>query len=293
VRQLEYLVAVAKTLNFREAAKLCHVSQPALSAQIARIEETLGVMLLERDRRRVLVTAVGEEIVQRAQRVLNELDELSELAETHSSPHAGVLRLGVIPTVAPYAMPRALGRLHKRFPELEIRLREDQTARLVELVELGELDVLLLALEAELSDLETLPVFRDPFVFACDEHHALCTRKLIRETDLEGQRVLLLDDGHCLKDQTWAICKARGIKHAADFRATSLGTLAQMVSTGNGVTLLPTLSLGTEGRLPGLRVIPFVKPVPYRTIGLAWRTTSPRKELFRSIGECLQELAPD
>ncbi len=293
VRQLEYLVAVAKSLNFREAARQCHVSQPALSAQIARLEETLGVILLERDRRRVLLTPVGAEVVQRAARVLSELDDLVQAATAHSEPLAGVLRLGVIPTVAPYLVPRALAGVRRRLPNLEILLREEQTSRLVELAEKGQLDVLLLALEADLGDLETLPIFRDPFVFACNKHHELCARKTIREGDLEDQRVLLLDDGHCLKDQAWAICKARGAKQAVDFRATSLGTLAQMVSSGNGVTLLPTISLRTEGRLPGLTVRPFQKPVPYRTIGLAWRSTSPRKELFRVIADCLTTLSPD
>ncbi len=293
VRQLEYLVAVAKSLNFREAARQCHVSQPALSAQIARLEETLGVTLLERDRRRVLLTAVGEEVVKRAQRVLSDMDDLAEAAAAHSEPLAGVLRMGVIPTVAPYLVPRALAGLRRRLPKLEILLREEQTSRLVELAETGQLDVLLLALEADLGDLQTLPVFRDPFVFACNKQHALCARQTIREGDLADQRVLLLDDGHCLKDQAWAICKARGAKQAVDFRATSLGTLAQMVSSGNGVTLLPAISLRTEGRLPGLAVRPFQKPVPYRTIGLAWRSTSPRGELFQAIAECLSGLAPE
>ena len=178
-------------------------------------------------------------------------------------------------------------------PNLEILLREEQTSRLVELVEMGQLDVILLALEAELADLETMPVFKDPFVFACNKQHELSTRETICEGDLANQRVLLLDDGHCLKDQAWAICKARGAKQAVDFRATSLGTLAQMVSSGNGVTLLPAISLRTEGRLPGLAVRPFEKPVPFRTIGLAWRSTSPRKELFQAIADCLTGLAPE
>lgn len=293
VRQLEYLVAVAKSLNFREAAKACHISQPALSAQIARVEETLGVTLFERDRRRVILTAVGEQVVARAKKVLTELDELADAAAAHAEPLAGVLRLGVIPTIAPYLVPRALTHLRRRLPKLEILLREEQTARLVELAESGQLDVLLVALEAELGDLKTLPVFKDPFVFACNKLHPLCGQKSIREGDLNEQRVLLLDDGHCLKDQAWAICKARGAKHAIDFRATSLGTLAQMVSSGNGVTLLPSISLRTEGRLPGLAVRPFQKPVPYRTIGLAWRATSPREQLFLVVAECLQGLAPE
>lgn len=293
IRQLEYLVAVAKSLNFREAARACHVSQPALSAQIARLEETLGVTLFERDRRRVILTTVGEQVVARAKQVLTDVDDLTDAAAAHAEPLAGVLRLGVIPTIAPYLVPRALPQLRRRLPKLEILLREEQTARLVELTEAGQLDVVLVALEAELGDLRTLAVFRDPFVFACNKQHPLCGQASIREGDLNDQRVLLLDDGHCLKDQAWAICKARGAKHAIDFRATSLGTLAQMVSSGNGVTLLPSISLRTEGRLPGLTVRPFQKPVPYRTVGIAWRATSPRQELFEVVAECLRALAPE
>lgn len=290
IRQLEYLVAVARTLNFREAARQCHVSQPALSAQIARLEETLGATLLERDRRTVIVTPVGEEVVRRARAILTDLDDLADAATAHSSPLAGIVRFGVIPTVAPYVMPKALRQIQRHFPKLEVLLREEQTSRLVELIRSGGLDVALLALEADLGDLETLPVFEDSFVFACERHHPLAERKAIRQGDLAGQRVLLLEDGHCLKDQAWAFCKAQGVTDAMDFRATSLSTLAQMVSTGNGVTLLPSMSLRTEGRLPGLAVRPFLKPVPFRTIGLAWRKTSPRKELFRALAAALSDL---
>lgn len=290
VRQLEYLVAVAKSLNFREAAKQCHVSQPALSAQIARLEEILSVTLFERDRRHVFLTPVGKEVAERAQVLLAELDDLASAALAHSEPLSGVLRMGVIPTVAPYVMPKALPKLVRQFPRLEILLREEQTARAVELLEGGKLDLLLLALEADLGDLETEAVLEDPFLFACEKRHPLARKATIGEGDLEGERVLLLEDGHCLKDQAWAICKTRGVREAADFRATSLGTLAQMVSTGNGVTLLPTLSLRTEGKLPGLVVRPFQSPIPFRTIGLAWRRTSPRKTLFRAVADALRDL---
>ncbi|HEX2732348.1 MAG TPA: LysR substrate-binding domain-containing protein [Polyangiaceae bacterium] len=291
VRQLEYLVAVAKALNFREAAKQCHISQPALSAQILRLEEILGVKLFERDRRHVLLTPVGKEVADRAVRLLAELDDLASAATAHAEPHTGVLRLGVIPTVAPYVMPRALPKLVREFPKLEILLREEQTARCVELIESGKLDLLLLALEAELGDLETEAVFPDPFLFACERKHPLAKKLHIAEGDLRGERILLLEDGHCLKDQAWEICKARGVREPMDFRATSLGTLAQMVSAGNGVTLLPSLSLKTEGKLAGLAVRPFDEPVPFRTIGLAWRRTSPRKALFRAIAQSLRTLA--
>jgi LysR family hydrogen peroxide-inducible transcriptional activator len=291
VRQLEYVVAVARSLNFRQAAKHCRVSQPALSAQIARLERSLGVILFERDKKHVLLTPVGHEVATRARRLLSELDDLVQAAESHGAPLAGSLRLGVIPTIAPYLMPRALEVFRDRFEQLELFFKEEQTARLLDLLHDGKLDLLVLALEAELGDVETEAVMRDPFVFAASSNHPLCRHKSIREHDLEGERVLLLEDGHCLKDQAWAICRARGASGIVDFRASSLSTLAQMVSAGNGVTLLPMLSLPSETRLPGLVVRPFAKPIPYRTIGLAWRRTSPRKQLFHSLARAFREIA--
>lgn len=291
VRQLEYFVSVARHLNFRQAARRSGVSQPALSAQIARLEQVLGVTLFERDRQRVLLTAVGHEVMIRAQRMLSELDDLARAAEAHGAPSSGPLRLGVIPTVAPYLMPQALQFFRERFPKLDLYFKEEQTTRLLELLHDGKLDVLLLALEADLGDVETVDVIRDPFLFAGFSDHPLARRRLIHEHDLRDERVLLLEDGHCLKDQAWDICRKRGARDVIDFRATSLSTLAQMVSTGVGVTLLPALSLQIEQQLPGLIVRPFQKPVPFRTLGLAFRRTSPRKELFRNLATGLAEIA--
>jgi LysR family transcriptional regulator, hydrogen peroxide-inducible genes activator len=292
VRQLECLVATAKHLNFRVAARDCHISQPALSSQIARLEKSLGVILFERNRRRVLLTPVGEALVERAKRLLADLDDVSAVAQAHAEPLGGQLRLGVIPTIAPFMMPRALPVLRRACPDLELLLREEQTARSLELLDEGKLDAVLLALEADLGEVSTLPLFRDAFVFAAATGHPFASKKAVRPSDLQGQRVLLLEDGHCLKDQAWSICEAQGVRDYVDFRATSLGTLAQMVSSGAGVTLLPQLSVPTVGTLPGIVVKPFVKPVPYRTIGIAWRPTSPRRALFEAIAEALRELAP-
>jgi len=292
VRQLECLVATAKHLNFRAAARECHISQPALSSQIAHLEASLGVVLFERNRRRVLLTAVGVAVVERAKRLLADLDDISAVAQVHAQPLGGQLRLGVIPTIAPFLMPRALPLLRRACPGLELLLREEQTARSLALLDEGKLDAVLLALEADLGEVTTLPLFRDPFVFAAAAGHPLANKRAVRPDDLEGQRVLLLEDGHCLKDQAWAICQARGVRDYVDFRATSLATLAQMVSSGAGVTLLPQLSVPTVGTLPGMVVKPFTKPVPFRTIGIVWRSTSPRRVLFEAIGEALRQLAP-
>jgi LysR family transcriptional regulator, hydrogen peroxide-inducible genes activator len=292
VRQLECLVATAKHLNFRAAARECHISQPALSGQIARLEAALGVPLFERNRRRVLLTPVGEVVSLRAKKMLTDLDEISAVAQVHAAPLGGRLRLGVIPTIAPYIMPQALVLIRRACPGLEVLLREEQTARSLELLDDGKLDALLLALEADLGDVSSLPLFRDAFLFAAAAGHPLSHRKFVRTSELEKERVLLLEDGHCLKDQAWAICQAQGVKDYVDFRATSLGTLAQMVSNGAGITLLPQLSVPIVGKLPGIVVKPFAKPVPYRTIGLAWRPTSPRRALFEAVAEALLGLAP-
>jgi LysR family transcriptional regulator, hydrogen peroxide-inducible genes activator len=289
VRQLEYLVAVASSLNFREAAKHCHVSQPALSAQIAALEGLLGVTLFERDRRRVMLTEAGRVVAERARTLLGELDDLVAAARTHAQALRGVVRIGVIPTIAPYVMPGAQVAISQTCPDLDLLWREEQTSRLVELLAEGKLDALLLALEADIGNLETRALFRDSFFFAACEDHALARRKNLRERDLRGQKVLLLEDGHCLKEQAWAICQAHGVEQV-DFRATSLNTLVQMVSAGAGITLLPAMALASEARVPGLVTVPFAKPVPYRTIGLAWRKTSPRVELFETLAQILGTL---
>jgi LysR family hydrogen peroxide-inducible transcriptional activator len=287
LRQLEYLVAIADLGSFHRAARACGVSQPGLSAQIRQLEALLDLHLLERDRRRVLLTPAGEALVRRARVVLAEARGLVEAANALQRPLSGALRLGVIPTVAPYLLPRALSRVRSRHPELRLRLREAQTADLVAALERGELDVLLLALEAALGGLETLELFRDPFHVALPADHRLARRRRLREQDLADQPVLLLDDGHCLRAQALAVCREAGAEEQSDFRATSLGTLIEMVCGGAGVTLLPELALERETRRSGLAVVPFAKPAPHRTIGLAWRPSSGRAAEFALLGRSI------
>jgi LysR family hydrogen peroxide-inducible transcriptional activator len=288
IRQLEYALAVSEALSFRRAAERCHVSQPALSAQIRELESALGVRLFERDRRKVLVTEAGQEVMLRARAVLLAMDELVGTAELREDPLTGVLRMGVIPTVAPYLLPRVLPRVRKRHPRLRLLLVEDQTSHLVRRLSEGELDLLLLALEADLGEAETLPLFKDTFLLAAPPGHALAGRRSIRESDLAGEQVLLLEDGHCLRDQALSVCKAGGATERQDFRASSLSTLIQMVAHGIGVTLVPAMA--GDGPSPPrsqLRLVPFSRPQPYRTIGFAWRKTSPRKEEFRLLAGLL------
>jgi LysR family hydrogen peroxide-inducible transcriptional activator len=294
VRQLEYLVALADTLSFRRAAEACYVTQPALSAQIRALEEILGVRLFERDRRHVLATEAGREVVERARRVLVEIDALAEAARAFQGPLAGTLRLGVIPTVAPYVLPPVLPHVSERFPGLRVFLREEQTARLLDLLGRGELDLLLLALEAELGDVETLALFSDPFVLALPPGHRLARRKVVREEDLRDEPVLLLADGHCLRDQALPICRTGGARELGDFRASSLNTLVRMVSSGIGLTLLPSVAVPIEVRSADeLAIRPLVRRAPARTIGFAWRRTSPRRPEFELLAEVFRAHLPE
>jgi len=289
LRQLEYLCAVADALNFREAARRCHVTQPALSTQIAQLEDALGAQLFERDRRRVIATPAGLEMTHRARAILAGVDEMLESAHALGAPLSGELRLGVIPTIAPYALPAALPALRQAFPELRVLLREEQTERLLALLAEGHVDLLLLALEADLGDVEKRALFRDHFFVAAGAAHHFAERASVREQDLNGETVLLLDDGHCLRAQAWSVCEQSGAQQSTDFRATSLGTLAQMARAGAGITLLPALALADETHSTDLVIRPFEKPAPYRTIGLAWRKSSPRQAEYNILGDTLKQ----
>lgn len=284
IRQLEYITALGEHGSFQAAADACHVTQPGLSTQVRQLEEFLGVELFERGRKPVLVTAAGEAILARAHEVLTAVHDLESTAHSLAQPLTGTLRLGVIPTVAPYLLPTALPRVRRACPALRLELHEATTAELVQSLERGELDLLLLALEAPLGDAATLPLFEDPFVMALPHDHRFARRKRVRESDLAGQTVLLLEDGHCLRDQALALCSTAGVSDLADFRASSLTTLVSMVANGAGITLLPRLATGVAAALDrDLSLVPFVKPAPSRTIGLAWRRTSPRGEEFGEL----------
>jgi LysR family hydrogen peroxide-inducible transcriptional activator len=288
LRQLEYVVAVADEKNFGAAAGSCHVSQPGLSAQVREVEELLGVRLFERDRRGVLVTPVGEEVIARARQLLSSARELVETARSRTRPLSGSLRLGVIPTIAPYWLPGALPSVRRSYPDLRLLLREEKTGVLVELVERGKIDVALLAIDVPLGDVETAFLFDDPFLVAMPAGHPLAARKAVAESDLDGERVLLLEDGHCLRDQALAVCSRAGADENADFRATSLATLVQMVAGGDGVTLLPAMAEAAMAG-PGSHLVtrPFRAPAPSRRIGLAWRRGSSRGAEMRLLAEAL------
>ena len=285
LRQLEYFAAVAEGLSFHRAARACHVSQPGLSAQIRELESTLDVQLFERDRRGVLVTPAGEALLPRARAALAEAEALVEAARAYRRPLTGRLRLGAIPTIAPYLLPRVLPEVRRRHPELRLELHEAVTGELVERLRAGALDLLLVALEAPLAGLATRALFADPFVAALPAAHPLARRKRLRESDLAGETALLLADGHCLREQALAVCRASGAHELGDFRASSLATLVEMVRGGAGVTLLPELAVAAVGAPRDLAIVPFAKPAPARTIGFAWRPRSGRAAEFEQLAE--------
>jgi LysR family transcriptional regulator, hydrogen peroxide-inducible genes activator len=290
VRQLQYIVAVADTLGFHKAALRCHVSQPTLSAQVQQLESVLGLRIFERDRRRVLVTQAGADIVERARRVLVEVDDLLSAAAHLREPYSGTLRIGVIPTIAPYLLPDVMPKVGAKFPKLTLLFREQKTADIVRELADGSLDAGLLALESNLGECAHAEIAKDPFWAALPKGHALAKKKRLELSDLEGENVLLLDEGHCFRDQALAICSKAMAKETA-YRATSLGTLAQMVSSGAGMTLMPSIAVPVENRRGHLEVRPFAKPAPGRTLALIWRPRSPFASLFAELARTLRAAA--
>jgi LysR family hydrogen peroxide-inducible transcriptional activator len=292
IRQLESLVAVSDHRSFRRAAAALGISQPALSAQVQGAEQLLAVQVFERDRRGVLVTPAGEDVIARAREALASIDAVGDAARRRGEPLVGPLRLGVIPTVAPYWLPPLLPAVRAKFPRLELILREDQTARLLGQLGAGTLDVAFLAIPVP-GDLTTAEVAREAFVAAAPRgSHLAGKRGKLTERDLDNQTVLLLEDGHCLRDQALAVCERGGAIESMEVRATSLPTLVQMVAGGLGVTLLPEAAAAALVQPRGpVEVTPFAGVGPGRTLGLAWRTSSARLREFRLLAETLRGAA--
>lgn len=289
LRDLQYLVALAETRHFGHAALRCHVSQPTLSAQLKKLEEYLGVALIERRPRRVALTPAGAAVVERARRILRDADDIRALARASQDPLGGQLKLGLIPTLGPYLLPRVAPRIAKALPKLRLMLHEYQTASLLDRVVQGELDVAILALPADTRGLVTRSLFAEAFVVAMPEHHRLAARKRLKAADLAGEKLLLLEEGHCLRDQALEVCARAGTEEQ-DFRATSLETLRQMVAAGLGITLLPRLaSEGPFASARGLIVRPFSPPAPSRVIGAAWRRSTSRAAAIATVCDIISK----
>jgi LysR family hydrogen peroxide-inducible transcriptional activator len=289
LKDLRYLVAVADTRHFGRAAERSFVSQPTLSAQLKKLEDYLGVQLIERAPKRVSLTAAGEEIVERARRILEASEEIVEIAKGHGDPLAGRLKLALLPTIGPYLLPHVAAKLRKALPRLELMLYEYQTDPMLEKLHSGEIDVGILALPVPLDGLDVYELYEEPFTVAMPADHRLASRAHIKVDDLDHETLLLLEDGHCLRDQALDICSGTDVHEKQDFRATSLETLRQMVAAGVGITLLPELAgRGAYGNARGVTIRPFAKPVPKRTIGAVWRKSSARRAAILALAKQIE-----
>jgi LysR family transcriptional regulator, hydrogen peroxide-inducible genes activator len=292
LRQLRYLEALAETLHFGRAAEACSVTQPALSMQIKELEDELQVSLVERRKSGIELTEQGEAIVRRGRTILASVRDLLDFAKQRQRVLSGSLKLGAIPSIAPYLLPAALPELQRRFPELHLQLRETITETLVRELVSGDLDIILIALPIEDPEVETSHLFADKFVLA-----APATRgkraKTAAATMLAHERLLLLEEGHCLRDQALSFCRMVTPEARESFGASSLATIVQMVAHGYGITLLPELAVASEvHQRSDIRLLRFAAPEPAREIGLAWRKTSPRKADFTAFADLLKDVAP-
>jgi LysR family hydrogen peroxide-inducible transcriptional activator len=293
LRQLRYLTSLARHRHFGRAAEDCAVTQPALSMQIRELEREIGSELIERRPGDIALTDTGQEVAERAEQILTATRDLVDFAR-HRDVLSGQLRLGIIPTLAPYILPRVLPRLQAAYPQLRLEVRETQTKSLLEELTCGALDAVMLALPAEGADVETLTLFTDAFLLAVPANDASMPRARVDIEDVDQRRLILLEEGHCLRDQALAFCGAPKLAalsrdQPASLGATSLATVIQMVANGYGVTLMPQVAIDAEAHDDRVRLLRFRDPEPGRSIGLAWRRTSPRHKDFEALGKLVTE----
>ena len=290
LKDLRYLVAVADLRHFGRAAARCFVSQPTLSAQLKKLEQSLGVQLVERTPNNVSLTAAGEEVVARARRILEASDEVVALAQSARDPLGGRLRVAMLPTIGPYLLPQVAPLIRRSLPRLQLRLYEYQTAPMLEKLHAGELDLGILALPVELAGLESRALYQEAFLVALPERHPLAVHEALRAGDLKGETLLLLEEGHCLRDQALEVCSRAGAHESQDFRATSIETLRQMVATGAGLTLLPEFAArGAYRSARGVVLRPFARPVPVRHVGAVWRKSTARRAAIDAMTRLIAE----
>lgn len=294
LRDLHYLVALAEHRHFGRAAAASFVSQPTLSMQIRKLEDELGVALVERTPRKVLLTEAGREIAQRAREVLNEVEQIKAIARRTLDPESGTLRLGIFPTLGPYLLPHVVPRIRERFPRLELLLVEEKTEEVLRRLHEGRLDAGVLALPIHDDQLHAEFLFEEPFLLAVPGRHELSRRKTLKLDDLSDQSLLLLDDGHCLRDQALEVCHLSGANEKTGFRATSLETLRQMVAANVGITLLPTLAVQPPvAQSDNVHLVPFRNHAPSRRIAMVWRKRSAMAGFLKKLAATFRELPKD
>jgi len=288
LKQLEYLAALVETQHFAQAAERCNVTPSTLSTGIRDLEGVLGVAVAERTKRTVLITPIGQAIAERARQLLCDAEDVMALASTQREPMTGDMKLGVIPTVSPFVLPRVLPTVEANYPKLRLYLREEQTAVLLSRLRDGELDVALIALPYDTVNLTVSMLFDDAFLFACHADHPLAGHKSITDNDLIDQPLLLLEEGHCLRSHALNACRLHSSPVRIQFEATSLQTLVQMVASGLGMTLLPQMAVDAGmASTPNIRLIPLKTPAS-RQIGLVWRASSPRVSEFELLAKIFQ-----
>lgn len=294
LRDLRYLIALADQRHFGRAAEACHVSQPTLSTQLKKLEDELGVQLIERAPRQVMLTPAGRDILERARRVIAEVEQMHETARRAADPEAGSVRLGLFPTLGPYLLPHVVPNIRKQFPRLELLLVEEKTEIVLQMLREGRLDAAVLALPLHEDGLEMQILFDEPFLLALPNEHPLAKQRELKLAELSEQHLLLLEDGHCLRDQALEVCQLAGAGEKEGFRATSLETLRQMVAAGVGITLLPMLAV--KPPVPAsdsIRLLPFRDPAPTRKLALVWRRSSAMTGFLRKLADVLRDLPPD
>lgn len=290
MRQLRYLIAVSEEGHFGRAAESCFVTQSTLSAGIQDLEDLLGVLLIERTKRRVAMTPLGLDIVERARRIIREAEEITDAARAGGDKLSGDLRLGVIPTIGPYLLPQVQRQLRKAYPNLRLYLREEQSKNCVDMIARGQLDVIILALPYPVDGLETMKLGDDGLVVACPKNHELAKRKKVDEGILASEPLMLLEDGHCLRDHALESCPLVASARNEVFQATSVNTLVQMVANGLGITLLPEMAVPVEaGRASNVVTIPITGARKAREIALCWRKGTVRADEYRLLGEVFKK----
>jgi LysR family transcriptional regulator, hydrogen peroxide-inducible genes activator len=284
LRDLEYLVAIADLLHFGKASERCNSTQPTLSMQMKKLEEYLGAKIFERTNKKVIITDVGEKIIEKARNILNESKEIKDIAKSAQDPFACEMRLGAFPTLAPYFFPKLVKLMRDALPKVKLLLLEEKTQLLLERLISGSLDAIFVALPVDDNRLDVFPLFEDPFLLAVYHEHKLSKKRHVRIRDLKGESLLLLEEGHCLRDQALKVCDLIGISEYNGFRATSLETLRQMVASQVGITLLPNIAIGNDETLV---YIPFEEFPPSRKIGIVYRKRSVRKKCIQVIQDLL------
>ncbi len=288
-RALQYFIKLAELRHFSKAAEACFVSQPTLSTQIRKLEEELGVALVERAPRKIMLTPAGEDIAHRAKHIIRDIEHLKAAARRSKDPQTGIIKLGIFPTLAPYLLPHVIPVIRQRYPELRLQLAEEKTEDILHLLDQGQLDAGLLALPLDDHGLEIEYLFDEPFVMAMPSSHPLSDKQSIALRDLEGTELLLLEEGHCLRQHALAVCELAGAHERVDFHATSMETLRQMVAANAGVTLMPVLAIKPPiATTPNITLRPFNPPAPSRTIALVWRNSSPLGSFLRKLAQSLK-----